>query len=265
MVQTHPPGDMFAVYVYAFILCCHKTHDSIDDFMEKLHPRGQDPLSQLSFCFDLDGTLVDTAPDLVRVLNEVVATEGLSPVNYQHARNQVGFGSMALIKLAFTEAERNLPPALAKRLQAMFLENYADSIDQLSRPFDGVVETLISLRRRGAQLSVCTNKPGWLARPLIEKLGLTPLFMRIIGSDDVPNKKPHSGHVFAAAGHSEAQRIIMVGDSRPDLGAAQQSRATSVMVDYGYSPEPVRGMGSDIIISQFRDLPETVQRYKSRP
>ena len=170
---------------------------------------------------------------------------------------------MALIKMAFAEAKRELPEALAKSLQAQFLERYAETIDHLSQPFDGVVKTLVDLRRAGADLSVCTNKPGWLARPLIEKLGLTPLFIRIVGSDDVPNKKPHAGHIFAAAGHAEAARIIMIGDSRPDLEAAKNARVLAVMVDYGYCTEPIRGIGGDIVISSFRDLPEAVHAYKN--
>ena len=222
------------------------------------------PLGGLSFCFDLDGTLIDTAPDLVRVLNEVVATEGLSGVNYNRARNQVGYGSMALIRLAYKDAGRELPEATAKRLQEMFLTLYADTIDQLSKPFAGVVKTLNDLRYAGAQLSVCTNKPGWLARPHIEKLGLTSLFIRIIGSDDVPHKKPHPDHIFTAAGHSDRSNIIMIGDSRPDLGAAINAGVLSVMRDYGYSPEPVRGMGGDITLSHFRDLPEAVLTHMAK-
>ena len=226
--------------------------------MENFYTLANDTLSHLSFCFDLDGTLIDTAPDLVRVLNEVVATEGLAPVNYNLARNQVGYGSMALIKLAYKEAKTDLDELTAKKLQDLFLKRYAETIDQLSHPFDGVVKTLTMLKQSGAQLSVCTNKPGWLARPLIEKLGLTSLFVRIIGSDDVPHKKPHPDHIFTAAGHSDRSNIIMIGDSRPDLGAAINAGVLSVMLDYGYSPEPVRGMGGDITLSHFRDLPEAV-------
>jgi phosphoglycolate phosphatase len=217
-----------------------------------------------SFCFDLDGTLIDTAPDLVRVLNETVATDGVPPANYMRARNQVGFGSMALIRLAYKDAERKLDDTKAADLQAYFLKRYAESIDQLSRPFPGVVKTLAALRYHGAELSICTNKPGWLARPLIEKLGLTDLFVRIIGSEDVPKKKPDPQHVFMAAGHQDRARIIMIGDSRPDLGAAQNAGVTSVMVDYGYSPEPVRGMGGDITLSHFRDLPGALYRQRQK-
>lgn len=219
---------------------------------------------RLSFCFDLDGTLIDTAPDLVRVLNEVIAADDVPPADFMRARNQVGFGSMALIRLAYQDAGRQLSTDKAAALQAEFLARYADTIDQLSRPFPGVVKTLTDLRYGGADLSICTNKPGWLARPLIEKLGLTSLFTRIIGSDDAPIKKPHPSHVFMAAGHQDTSRIIMIGDSRPDLGAAQNAGVISVMMDYGYSPEPVRGMGGDITLSHFRDLPRSLQHYRAQ-
>jgi len=218
----------------------------------------------LSFCFDLDGTLIDTAPDLVRVLNDVIAADDVPPADFMRARNQVGFGSMALIRLAYQDAGRQLSANKAAELQAEFLSQYAKTIDQLSRPFPGVVKTLTDLRYSGADLSICTNKPGWLARPLIEKLSLTSLFTRIIGSDDAPIKKPHSSHVFMAAGHQDSARIIMVGDSRPDLGAARHAGALCVMMDYGYSPEPVRGMGGDITLSHFRDLPHSLGRYRAR-
>lgn len=216
----------------------------------------------LSFCFDLDGTLIDTAPDLIRVLNETIATDDVPPADYWRARNHVGFGSMALIRLAYKDAGRALSDDKAAALQADFLVRYAETIDQLSRPFPGVIKTLSSLRYYGAELSVCTNKPGWLARPLIEKLGLTRLFIRIIGSDDAPAKKPDPRHIFMAAGHQNRSQIIMVGDSRPDLSAARNAGVTSIMVDYGYSPETVRGMGGDITLSHFRNLPGKLQKYR---
>ena len=216
------------------------------------------PLSGLSICFDLDGTLIDTAPDLVRVTNEVIAKRGHGPVNYKQARKAVGYGSRRMITDALSGANDKASQAEIDMMQVDFLDRYAKSIDQLSKPFPRVETTLVELRNLGAELSVCTNKPGWLARPLIEKLGLTDYFIRIVGSDDVPNKKPHAGHIFAAAGHRDAAKIIMVGDSRPDLGAAKNAGALSVMMDYGYSPEPARGMGADITLSQFRDLPAAV-------
>jgi len=107
-------------------------------------------LAGLSICFDLDGTVVDTAPDLVRVTNEVIAGRG-------HV----------------------------DAMQTEFLDRYASSIDLLSLPFPGVVQTLGDLLALGADLSICTNKPGWLARPLLRKLDLDHYFTRIIGKPQV--------------------------------------------------------------------------------
>jgi phosphoglycolate phosphatase len=152
----------------------------------------------LSLCFDLDGTIVDTAPDLIRVLNLVIAEEGLGETDFGSARKMIGYGSRALIEQAFERAGHKASPERINALQRMFLKLYADDIAQLSRPFPGVIEVLRSLKQRGHDLSVCTNKPGWLARPLLEKLDMTPLFSRTIGSDDVARNKPHADHIFAA-------------------------------------------------------------------
>ena len=127
----------------------------------------------LSVCFDLDGTLIDTAPDLVRVLDLVIAEEGLGKTEFSEARKAVGYGSRALIKGAFARANHEVSQEREDELQKLFLKLYADDICDLSRPFPGVVDTLKVLKNNGAELSICTNKPGYLARPLIDALGLT--------------------------------------------------------------------------------------------
>jgi len=218
-------------------------------------------MADMTFCFDLDGTLIDTAPDLVRVLNYLVEKEGLAPVPFQHARNAVGYGARHLIELAYQDNGKDLPAETSDRLLAEFLTVYANTIDELSRPFSGVVETLMRLKHVGAQLNICTNKPGYLARPLMQKLGLSSLFTRIIGSDDAPAKKPDPRHIFCAAGHERVDHIIMVGDSLPDVKAAKNASVLSVMMSYGYSPIPVRGLGGDIILRDFREIPEAVTAH----
>jgi len=178
-------------------------------------------ITGLSLCLDLDGTIVDTAPDLIRVLNTVIAEEGLSETDYSAARRAIGFGSRRLIEDAFIRAAHQVSASRVTDLQKLFLELYAEDIAQLSRPFDGVLQTLRQLKQEGADLSVCTNKPGYLARPLLASLGMTPLFSRIIGGDDVARNKPHADHIFAAAGHRHARKIVMVGDGAPDSLASR--------------------------------------------
>ena len=203
--------------------------------MKKLTPNA---LAGLSICFDLDGTLVDTAPDLVRVTNEIIAGRGHGPVNYRAARNAVGYGSRRMILDALEPVGDDAPEKEVNEMQAQFLDRYANSIAMLSEPFSGVEGTLIVLRFLGAELSVCTNKPGWLARPLLEILKLDRYFVRIIGGDEASRKKPAPEHIFEAAGHRRAHDIIMVGDSWPDMRAGHNAGVHTLLMTYGYTPIP---------------------------
>ncbi len=206
--------------------------------------------------------MVDTAPDLVRVTSEVIATRGHNPVNYRSARAAVGYGSRRMITDALTAVDDAASDAEIDTLQADFLKRYADSLDTLSTPFLGVEETLKQLIALGAELSVCTNKPGWLARPLLEKLQLDRYFVRTIGGDEPPQKKPAPGHIFAAAGHRDPSRIIMVGDSWPDMRAAQNARVHAILMTYGYTPLPQIRLRAGTRLSRFRDIvPTLLTRY----
>lgn len=216
-------------------------------------------LRNLSLCLDLDGTLIDTAPDLVRVLNLVIAEEGLLETDYTLARRDVGYGSRKLITEAFKRANTQLSHTRIDELQHLFLKLYAEDIAQKSTPFPGVKDTLMQLKAAGTELSICTNKPGYLARPLIEALGLTHIFVRIVGSDDVPCKKPDPGHIFAAAGHRRRHPIVMVGDSLPDVLAARNANVPSIAMSYGYSSTPVIKLGADCILRNFRDIPSALE------
>lgn len=216
-------------------------------------------LGHFSLCFDLDGTLIDTAPDLVRVLNAVIAEEGLPETQFSEARKAVGYGSRALINGALERESKKLTEARIDELQQLFLRLYAEDICRLSTPFPGVVDTLKALKNRGAELSVCTNKPGYLARPLIEKLGLSNLFVRTVGGDDLVRNKPYADHIWKAAGHrGQRRKIVMVGDSRPDILSARNAKVPSILMAYGYSTIPVVKLGADRILRNFRDIPETV-------
>jgi len=216
-------------------------------------------LGHFSLCFDLDGTLIDTAPDLIRVLNAVIAEENLPETEFDEARKAVGYGSRALINGALNRAGKKLPKTRIDDLQQLFLKLYAEDICRLSKPFPGVVDTLKALKLSGAELSVCTNKPGYLARPLIEKLGLSALFIRTVGSDDLVRNKPYPDHIWKAAGHrGQRRQIVMVGDSRPDILSARNAKVPSILMAYGYSTIPVVKLGADRILRNFRNVPEAV-------
>lgn len=217
--------------------------------------------TKLSLCLDLDGTIIDTAPDLIRVLNLVIKEEeGLPETDFSEARKAVGFGSRALINGALERAAQKLSEGRIDELQKLFLKLYAEDICQLSQPFYGVVATLKSLKTQGVELSICTNKPGYLARPLIMELGLTSLFKRIIGSDDLERNKPFADHIWAAAGHKgQARKIVMIGDSLPDVQAAKNAKVPVIVMSYGYSTTPVEKLGADRILRRFRDVPSALK------
>lgn len=219
------------------------------------------PLRGLSVCLDLDGTLVHTAPDLVRVTNEVIALEGLPETDYSAAARVVGYGSRRLLSDAFDRADRRVSEERLSELQRIFLLRYAEDIARLSRPYPGVKATLVELRDAGAELSVCTNKPGWLARPLLEALNMTRHFDRVVGGDEAQRSKPDPRHVFQAAGHRDASRIVMVGDSWPDVRAAHNARVFCVLATYGYSADPQIRLRADARLRNFRDLTPTLMSW----
>lgn len=234
-------------------------HGRIDTQMKKNTNRS---LANISICFDLDGTVVDTAPDLVRVTSEVIAGRGHGPVNYRKARNAVGYGSRRMITDALGDVGDKATESEIDAMQAEFLERYAKTIDALSMPFPGVEQTLGELIALGADLSICTNKPGWLARPLLSKLNLDQYFTRIVGGDEPPQKKPAPGHIFEAAGHRDSTRIVMVGDSWPDMRAAQNANVHAILMTYGYSPVPQIRLRAGTRLSRFRDIvPTLCSRY----
>lgn len=214
----------------------------------------------LSLCFDLDGTLVDTAQDLVRVLDIVLGQAGVPPTDYRAARREIGLGSQVMISSALKRAGHVVSEVDMKAMRSEFLRLYADDIAQKSRPFKGVIPTLRGLIRRGHDLSVCTNKPGYLARPLLDALDMTQLFSVIIGGDDIVNNKPKADHIFACAGHTERARIVMIGDGSPDTLSAKAAGVPSVVMTYGYSTTPFYQLGGDIMLRQFSQLPSALHR-----
>ena len=216
--------------------------------------------TKLSLCLDLDGTIIDTAPDLIRVLNLVIKEEGLPETEFAEARKAVGFGSRALINGALERGAHKLAESRIDELQQLFLKLYAEDICQLSQPFNGVVATLKNLKTQGVELSICTNKPGYLARPLIKELGLTSLFKRIIGSDDLQRNKPFADHIWMAAGHKgQSRKIVIIGDSQPDVLAAKNAKVPVIVMSYGYSTIPAEKLGADRVLRNFRDVPSALK------
>ncbi|MGD9831089.1 MAG: HAD family hydrolase [Hyphomicrobiaceae bacterium] len=217
--------------------------------------------------FDLDGTLIDTAPDLIRATNHVLALQGLAAVGKEALRPVISFGSRRMIETGLAVHGVDLPDADVTRLWQAFLAFYASNIAVESRPFPGMPEALTELATQGARLAVCTNKREALARQLLDELGLAERFTVITGVDTFPVCKPHPDHLLGcisrAGGHRE--RALMVGDSDTDVQTAISAGVPVVGVTFGYTEIPMRDLPADAIIEHYRDLVPALMRLRDGP
>jgi phosphoglycolate phosphatase len=214
----------------------------------------------LTIVFDLDGTLIDTAPDLVDTLNFILAREGFPAVPFALARNMIGGGAKGMIKQALDAEGRHLTDNDLERLYAEFIAHYAAHIADRSRPFPQLEATLAQLAAAGHRLAVCTNKLEWLSKRLLDALRLADRFAAICGQDTFGMQKPDP-QVFRLTvrrAGGEPERAIMVGDSKTDVHTARAARVPVVAVDFGYSDVPIAKLDPDRIISSFADLPKAV-------
>ena len=215
--------------------------------------------------FDLDGTLVDTAPDLVATLNVVFARIGLPSVEYAQARNMVGGGARKMIEQGLAAEGRSLGAPELDRLVHEFIEHYAAHIAERSQPFPGLEAALARLAGDGCRLAVCTNKLEWLARKLLDALGLLRPFRVICGGDTFSVQKPDPLFLTCTIRRAgaETDRAVMVGDSITDIAMAKTAGIPVIAVDYGYSETPVANLGPDRVISTLADLPMAVSELSA--
>jgi phosphoglycolate phosphatase len=210
--------------------------------------------------FDLDGTLVDTAPDLIDTLNVIFAREGLPPVPYEAARNAIGGGAKTMIARGIQAEGRILSAQKLEQMFADFITYYSDHVADRSQPFPGVIDALDTLAARGCRFAVCTNKLEQLSVLLLGKLKLADRFVAICGQDTFGMQKPDPEilrRTVAAAG-GNLQRAIMIGDSNTDIRTARAAGVPVIAVDFGYSERPIAEFGPDRIINHFSQLPASI-------
>jgi phosphoglycolate phosphatase len=211
--------------------------------------------------FDLDGTLVDTAPDLINALNFILAREGLPPVPLHSARHMIGAGARRLIERGLELDGRSLGLDDVTRLTGDFIDYYAAHIADVSRPFEGLEEALDDLSARGYRFAVCTNKLEWLSKLLLDQLGLSSRFSAICGADTFGVSKPDPAilrQTIARAG-GELSSSIMVGDAGPDIGVARRAGIPVICVEFGYTEVPIADLKPDRLINHMRELPAAVE------
>ncbi len=216
--------------------------------------------SGYTIVFDLDGTLVDTAPDLTAALNHVLTNEGRPTLPMAEVRNLVGHGARALIERGMSL--NGAPPAEPElqRMLKLFLSYYGDNIANKSKLFPGVIEALNHLRAQKARLGVCTNKPAGLTQALLNALNMQAQFEAVLGSDSLPVRKPDPLHLIETirqAGGDPA-RAVMVGDSATDVHTAKAANVPVVLVSFGYTQIPAQELGADSVIDSFDALIEVL-------
>jgi len=205
--------------------------------------------------FDLDGTLVDTGPDLTATLNHVLAGLGRPLVDLATVRDLVGHGARALIERGLALSGGSTDDEMA-RAMPMFFDYYAAHICDGSEPYPGIVDALDALAEAGVRLAICTNKPIALSRDLIAALGWTDRFVANLGGDSLAVRKPDPAHVLAtiAAAGGTPERTIYVGDSIVDVLAAKAARVPVVAVTFGFADRPAAELGADALITHYDQL-----------
>lgn len=214
--------------------------------------------------FDLDGTLVDTAPDLTAALNHALGRLGRPAIDPATVRHLVGHGARALIErgLALTGGER---PGDAVAALPLFLNYYAEHICDGSRPYDGAAAVMDELAALGCRLAICTNKPVALSQRLVAALGWEDRFAANLGGDSLAVRKPDAGHLLgtiAASGGSAADTVF-VGDTTVDVAAARGAGVPVIVVAFGFGADP-EAMGADAVIEHFDALNEAITLVRRR-
>lgn len=208
--------------------------------------------------FDLDGTLVDSAPDLRAALNEMLRERGRPSLALGQVKRMVGDGVPTLVQRAL--AASGVDPADAPEALPRFLEIYEANAIRFSRPYPAVPETLSTLRRRGYLTAICTNKPQRATIAVIEGLGLSGLFDGIAGGDRYAVRKPDPGHLLGLIDElgARTEASAMIGDSENDAAAARAAKIPVVLMRYGYARLDPESLGANALLNHFAELPQAL-------
>ena len=211
--------------------------------------------------FDLDGTLVDTGPDLTAALNHALGILGRRAVDEESVKEMVGLGARKLLERGL-EATGVMTPELIEAGVQPFLDFYGANICVGSRPYDGIEAAMDALAADGVTLAICTNKPQRLSEQLIEALEWSGRFAAILGADRVPQRKPHPAHVLSTieAAGGDVRSCAFVGDSIVDVTAATAAEVPVIAVSFGFPDRPAETLGADAVIDSYAELIPTLRR-----
>lgn len=214
-----------------------------------------------SVLFDLDGTLLDTAPDMTNALNMLLAEEGKNPLSYEHCRDYVSHGSIAMVSLGFgTAGKSQQEKAKFEQRRLRFLALYEKNLCVDTKLFKGMEETLRFIEKQGIPWGVVTNKPGFLTEPLLQQLGLDSRACSVISGDTIAQRKPDPAPLYLAANECEvlATECIYVGDAERDIEAGNRANMRTLIASYGYidSAQKPTQWGANGVIESPSDIIE---------
>lgn len=211
--------------------------------------------------FDLDGTLVDSIPDVVGAMNRLLAEHKRRTISLDEGRAIVGDGAAALIERAFAATGAAPDADAMDGLVRRYLDWYRQFPAEQSRVYPGVAETLRALADGGAALGVCTNKPHEMVAPVLGALGLERYFAAALGAGALPVKKPDPRHMHAVIERigGSANSTTYIGDGPTDIEAARAAQVPVILVTYGYTKVPARELGADLLVDRFADLPDALR------
>jgi phosphoglycolate phosphatase len=215
--------------------------------------------------FDLDGTLIDSAPDLCAALNQMLAERGYPPLVLPQVRQMIGDGVPTLVARAL--AASGADPGEAAAALPRFAQFYeADAVRQ-TRPYPGVPETLMALRERGYRTAICTNKPQRATETVLSGLGLARLFDAVAGGDRFAVRKPDPGHLLGLIRllDGDTAAAAMIGDNENDAAAARAAGLPVILMRYGYARVDPETLGADALLDDFADLPAALDRLGLTP
>ncbi len=212
--------------------------------------------------FDLDGTLINTAPDLTDALNYMLGWLGREPVPAAKVIEMVGRGMRNLVERGL-RATGSAPPALLEKALQVFLEYYEAHIADATRPYDGAETALDLLRVRGAQLAICTNKPENLTRKLLAAFGWTERFDSVVGGDTLAVRKPDAAPLREAIQRAGGGRAVLVGDSITDVLTAKAAGLPCLVVTFGFRDRPGEALGATGLIDRFDQLVPALEKLKA--
>ncbi|HKH32798.1 MAG TPA: HAD family hydrolase [Beijerinckiaceae bacterium] len=213
--------------------------------------------------FDLDGTLADTAHDLVATLNVILGQEGIPPLPVAEAGDMISAGGRGLLQRGFEAARREPTPDLIEELYRRFLAYYGENLCIATRLYPGALAALDRLASEGFRLAICTNKMEAHSVKLLRALGVAGRFATICGRDTFPWFKPDPRHLTMTIERAggDPRRAVMVGDSYSDVAAAKGAGIPVICVSFGYPDRPIREHGPDLVIDHFDELFGAVRSF----